>query len=102
MKMTLTTELELYTNDGGCITLDALNHNFLVMYNDPAGKGLASASDISLGDLYMDLACGEVYSIIVSDIEVSDDDGDPIGQRDIVVYASAITSIFATSDRVAV
>ena len=102
MQMNLTTELELHTSDGGCVTLDALTHNFLVMYNDPAGKGLAAAADLSLGDLYMDLASGEVFSIIVSGIEVADEEGEIIGSRDIIVYASSITSIFATSESVMV
>jgi len=72
------------------------------MYNDPAGKGLTSAGEISMGDLYMDLACGEVFSLIITGVEVTEEDGEEITTRDIVLYGSSITSIFATSESVMV
>jgi hypothetical protein len=98
--LNLVTELEIHTSDGGCVNLDVRSDNFLVMYNNSAERGLVSACDIALGELYMDLSCGEVFALIVSNIEVTDEDGDVIGTRDIAIFGSYITSIFATTEAV--
>lgn len=100
--LNLVTELEIHTIDGGSVTLDVQSENFIVMYNDTNGRGLTTAKDIALGELYVDLSCGEVFSLIVSDINVTDEDGEEIGTRDIAIFARSITSIFATTESVMV
>lgn len=100
--LNLVTELEIHTVDGGSITLDVQSDNFIVMYNDADGRGLVTSRDIALGELYMDLSCGEVFTLIVSDLAVTDEDGENIGVRDIAIFAKAITSIFATTESVMV
>lgn len=97
--MHLATELEIRTNDGGMVTIDALDTPFIVLYNDKA-KGPLTEDDLTLGDLYQDLVFGEIFSIVVPGVEVADDEDEIIGTRDVVVYARFITSIIAVTETV--
>ena len=101
MDLKLVTEVEIHTSDGGTVSLDALHTNYMVVYNDK-NTGVRCARDTCLSDVYVDLAYGDVFALIISDLECTDEDDEAVGTRDIVVYGTAISSIFAISDTVAV
>ena len=96
MDLKLVTEVEIHTSDGGTVSLDALHTNYMVVYNDK-NTGVRCARDTCLSDVYVDLAYGDVFALIISDLECTDED-DEAG----VVYGTSISSIFAISDTVAV
>jgi len=100
--MRIVTEMQLKTSDGLDVELNSLGSQYVVVYNPwTDGAMLRDHEEVPLSELRNAIGCGEVHSILLSNLihESDEDDFDIFLEEeeshDILIMASSITSVVA-------